>query len=298
MKDIKLELYKIFLTVANANSFSVAAKELFMSQSAVSQAIKSLETQLKTSLFIRGSKGVTLSAEGKILYEYISPAIELISTGEVRIDGLKTLEYGELCLGASDTISKYILSPYLEFFTRSYPSIKIKIINRTSRDAVDMLFDGKLDLVFVNFPLEESNLEIIKKFKVQDIFVAGERFKHLKNKTVPLEHISKLPLIFLEGKSNSRVYVENYLKSINIDFHPEIELGSHDLLLEFASINLGIACCIDRFAKEYIGNKVFKIKTFPEIPSRNICVCSYKKKPLSTVAEKFIDILSMPNISV
>ncbi|MEG1448876.1 MAG: LysR family transcriptional regulator [Oscillospiraceae bacterium] len=298
MKDIKLELYKIFLTVANANSFSVAAKELFMSQSAISQGIKSLETQLETQLFIRGSKGVSLSTEGKILYEYISPALSLISSGEVRLDGLKNLEYGELCLGASDTISKYILSPYLEFFSRSYPSIKIKIVNRTSRDAVGMLFDGKLDLVFVNFPLEENGLEVIKKFKVQDIFVAGERFKHLKGKTVPLQHISKLPLIFLEGKSNSRVYVENYMKSHGIDFHPEIELGSHDLLLEFAGINLGIACCIDRFSKEYIGNKVFKVKTLPEVPPRNICVCSYKKKPLSPVAQKFIDILSMPNISV
>ncbi|MEG1994254.1 MAG: LysR family transcriptional regulator, partial [Oscillospiraceae bacterium] len=94
MKDIKLELYKIFLTVANANSFSVAAKELFMSQSAISQGIKSLETQLETQLFIRGSKGVSLSTEGKILYEYISPALSLISSGEVRLDGLKNLEYG------------------------------------------------------------------------------------------------------------------------------------------------------------------------------------------------------------
>lgn len=298
MKDIKLELYKVFLTVANASSFSVAAQQLFMSQSAISQAIKSLETQLDTTLFIRNSKGVTLSAEGKILYEYICPALELISSGEVRIDSLKNLECGELCLGASDTISKYLLSSYLEFFIRSYPNIKIKIINRTSRAAVKMLSDGELDLVFVNFPLEDANLEIIKQFKVQDIFVAGERFKHLKNKTVRLEQVAKLPLIFLEQKSNSRVYVENYLKSLEINFNPEIELGSHDLLLEFASINLGIACCIDRFSKEYIGNKVFKIKTYPEIPPRNICVCSYKKKPLTTACEKFIDVLSMTNMPI
>ena len=114
--NFRLEQYRIFNVVAKTNSFSKAAESLYMTQSAVSQAIKQLETSIDTILFIRTAKGVELTQAGSILYKYTSSAMELLETGLVRVEALKSLEEGELKIGASDTISAYFLLPHLEMF--------------------------------------------------------------------------------------------------------------------------------------------------------------------------------------
>src|SRR5690606_5336540 len=112
--SIRLELYRIFDKVAKCQSFSKAANELYMTQPAVSQAIMQLEHELDIRLFTRTPKGVSLTNEGKMLFEYTNSAISLLDTGEKRIKETKNLQAGELKIGVSDTISRYYLLPYLE----------------------------------------------------------------------------------------------------------------------------------------------------------------------------------------
>jgi DNA-binding transcriptional LysR family regulator len=292
MLDIKLELYKVFYTVAKEGSFSLAAKKLFMTQSAVSQSIKTLEESLGVILFNRTPKGAMLNQQGQLLMDYISSAMELINSGEERIVLTKTLEFGELKMCASDTICRHLLLPYLEYFSKSYPRVKLKIVNRTSNESIAMLKNGQVDIAFVNLPVDDNQLEIIKSFKVRDIFVASERFRHLKNKQISIEQLLKLPLIFLEQKSNSRMYVENFIKSLGYSLHPEIELGSHDLLMEFSLINIGVACVVDKFAKNYMDKGLFEVKVAPQIPPRNIGVCILKGVSISPSTQKFMDIVT------
>ncbi|MEG0457062.1 MAG: LysR family transcriptional regulator, partial [Oscillospiraceae bacterium] len=125
-----LELYKVFKTVADTKSFSAAAKKLYITQPAISQGIKQLENDANTTLFIRNSKGVTLTAEGEMLYGYVSSAFDLLSTGEERLIKMKKLLDGELKIGAGDTISEHFILPILEKFHNLYPNIKIQLINR------------------------------------------------------------------------------------------------------------------------------------------------------------------------
>ena len=108
----KLDLYKVFCQVAKSKSFSKAAKELYMTQPAVSQAIMQLEGELDIRLFNRTPKGVSLTNEGGILFEYINSAINLINVGEGKILEFKDLTVGELKIGVGDTISKYFLLSY------------------------------------------------------------------------------------------------------------------------------------------------------------------------------------------
>ncbi|MBS4218510.1 LysR family transcriptional regulator [Bacillus sp. FJAT-49711] len=288
----KLDLYKVFCEVGKKNSFSQAAKVLFMTQPAVSQAVMQLERELDTRLFNRTPKGVSLTDEGAILFEHANSAINLIEAGEDKLLEFKNLTAGELKIGVGDTISRHFLLPYLEAFHNHYPNIKFKMVNGTTTEICSLLKSGEVDIGVCNFPLEDQALELRPCIDIHDIFVCGEKFKYLLSKPLSLEKLVKLPLIMLEPKSNSRLYVEDYMISKGIKLFPEFELGSHDLLLEFAKINLGIACVTKEFSQEDLTErKVWEIPVIEEIPSRSIGVCYLKSVPLSPASNKFLKII-------
>ena len=203
----KLDLYKVFCQVGKSKSFSRAAKELYMTQPAVSQAIMQLEGELDIRLFNRTPKGVSLTNEGNILFEYINSAINLINVGEEKILEFKDLTVGELKIGVGDTISKYFLLPYLEDFHNRYPNLKFKIINGMTLELCNLIKSGEIDIAICNLPIDDPSLEIRPCKEVRDIFVCGEKYKELSKEKVSLEEIVKYPLIFLEPNSNSRSYV-------------------------------------------------------------------------------------------
>ena len=111
--DINYELYKVFYHVATTLSFSEASRQLYISQSAVSQSVKTLEKKLGTPLFIRSTKSVQLTPEGETLLRHIEPAIQLIRQGEINLMEAGSLGGGQLRIGATDTICRYLLIPYL-----------------------------------------------------------------------------------------------------------------------------------------------------------------------------------------
>lgn len=288
----KLDLYKIFCTVGKRHSFSQAARELYMTQPAVSQAMMQLEAELEIRLFNRTPKGVTLTVEGSLLFEYANSALNLIQAGEEKILEFKNLTTGELKIGVGDTISRHFLLPYLEAFHTQYPNIKFKIVNGTTLELCAILKSGEVDIAICNFPLDDPALELKPCIDIHDVFVCGEAYKHLLGERVSLKEVIKQPLILLEPNSNSRQYVEDYLLSKGVKIAPEFELGSHDLLLEFAKINLGLACVTKEFSKEYLDNGLlYEVKLTEEIPKRSIGVCYLKSVPLSPASMKFVEII-------
>jgi len=288
----KLDLYKVFIEVVKCESFSKAAKELYMTQPAVSQAIKHLEKDLHIRLFTRTAKGATLTNDGQVLYEYVSSAINLINVGEKKLMESMELKVGELKIGVGDTISKYYLLPYLEKFHTQYPNIKLKIMNRTTMELINMTKSGDVDLAICNLPIKDPAIQVKKIIDIHDIFICGDKFKDITREAISFETLLELPLIFLEPKSNSRYYVERYLLGRGIKIKPEIELGSHDLLLEFAKINFGIACVVKEFSEDYLDSGVIHEVTLTEkIPKRGIGACFLKSVSLSSASRKFISIL-------
>jgi len=289
----KLDLYKVFCMVGKHESFSKAAKELYMTQPAVSQSIMQLERELDIRLFTRTSKGVILTNEGRILFEYASSAMNLIHVGEDKLLKIKNMMIGDLKIGVGDTISRYFLLPYLEQFHKEYPNIKFKIINATTLELCASVKSGEIDIAICNFPIEDSALELRECMDIHDIFVCGNKYKDMCSKSISFEEITKLPLILLEQKSISRQYIEKHMISRGIKITTEIELGSYDLLLEFARANLGIACVIKEFSKEYLEKDiVYEVKLKEEIPKRSIGLCFLKSVSLSPAATKFIEIIN------
>ena len=272
-----LDLYSIFCTVARCGSLSHAARELYVSQPAISQSMHRLEYTLGCTLFTRTSRGISLTSEGRMLYSYADKAVSLIAAAEDKLNRMRTLQSGGLMIGASDTLCQYFLLPYLEKFHSEYPDIQLQVTNRTTPDTVELLKVGKVDIALVNLPVIDSALSVKEVLKVHDVFVASSRFKHLLNRQVTLEELSREPLVLLEKASNSRKYLDDFAAVCGVTLRPEIELGAHSLLVEFAKIGLGVACVTYEFAAEAINSgELFEIKLKTPMPSRNIGLISLK----------------------
>lgn len=285
-----LDLYRIFNVVSQNSSFSQAAQELYMTQSAVSQAMMKLENELDIQLFYRTSKGVVLTNEGKLLNEHIRSALGMIQVGEEKLLEFKTLETGRLRIGVGDTISRYYLLPYLEAFHEKYPGVKLTILNGTTSEIIGFIKSGKVDMGVCNLPLEDDQLKVLPCFEVQDTFVCGERFSDLAKAPISIETLLDQSLIFLENKSNSRVYVEKYFTKRGYTLSPAFELGSFDLVLEFAKINLGVACVIREFSQSYLDSgEVFEVKLKEMLPKREIGICYLKNVSLSQAVKMFVE---------
>lgn len=284
----KLDYYKIFNEAAKTSSFSAAAKELFISQSAVSQTITALEGELAVRLFIRHAKGVTLTKEGRLLYEKTSEAIKMLSSIEDELKNLENLTGGELVIGAGDTLCKEFLIPYLVTFRELYPQIHIRIVNGTSLETMTALKDGLLDIAFVNSPINDDTLHVTPCMKVHDIFVSHTYDNH----TYTYQEMAGKKLIMLERLSNSRRYVDGCFTQEQVHLKPEMELGAHDLLIAFAENGLGTACVIKEFAKESLSaGRLHQLKLFPALKPRYIGYAHLTRTPLSAAALAFVSLI-------
>lgn len=287
--DINYELYKVFYHVASTLSFSEASKELFISQSAVSQSIKTLERKLDQPLFIRSTKRVQLTPEGEILFRHIEPAMHFIRRGEAQLlDAAST--GGQIRIGASDTICRYFLVSYLERFHKAFPNAHIKVINQTSIKCVELLESGQVDLIVVNYPNNYlSNVSSIKKIaNFKDVFIANDSFAELKGKALDFQQLSQYPILMLDKHSTTSEFLHRLFQQHQLDLVPEIELTSNDLLIDLAKIGLGIAFipdyCLSRNAED-----LFIVKTQEELPERELVIAYNEQIPLTTAAREFLN---------
>ena len=289
-----LEAYRVFYTVASCGSITLAAGELSISQPAVSQSIKQLEEGLKTKLFTRTSKGVRLTGEGELLYSYVAKGYEQIMLGEQKLIQLHNMELGEITIGASDMTLQFFLLPYLEKFHEQYSNIRKRVTNGPTPETLEKLEDGRMDFCVVSTPFEaKDTLEVIPVREIEDIFVAGRRFIPYKNKTLDFTELRKLPLIFLEGNTSSRRYMEDFLEQNQVEVNPEFELATSDMIVQFALRNLGVGCVVKDFAKEYIDNgMLYELRFNKLIPKRQFCIVKNKKNPLPVAAGKLLELIS------
>jgi len=290
---VNLELYRIFYSVARAKSISQAARELFISQPAVTQAIKQLEKELGGVLFIRSARGVTLTREGELMLDYVERALDMIKGGEGRFQEMLNLERGHINIGASDSICKHFLLRHLEIFHERYPHVEIHVTNRTSPETIQLLKDGAVDIGFVNLPVEDDpQLTAIPCLTLHDCFVAGPRYFDAAAGIHDLKALSDQPLLLLERDSNTRMKLDEFMDSLGISLKPAIELGSLDLLVEFARIGLGFACVIEEFITEELSSgQLRKVELNERLPERAIGLIHMRNIPVSHAAKAFMNIV-------
>ncbi len=286
----KLDYYRIFYETARFASFSKAAQHLYISQSAISQCIHQLESDLNVKLFSRSRRGVVLTKEGSLLFQKIETAMQAIEQGENLLERLQHLESGALTIAAGDTITSHFLLPYLEKFHSLYPQIRIEMANSYSSHMIEFVKDGKAELAFVNLPTDDEELCIEPCLEIHDIFVCGADF-NLKKKYTYAE-IADLPLILLEKNSSSRKFLDDEFEKNGITLSPQIEIAAHELLIRFASIHLGISCVVEEFSKNALESGIIKsLNITPPLPSRSIGCVYIKNNPLSLAAQAFLKLI-------
>ena len=291
--DINFELYKVFYHAACEENFSAAGDKLFISQSAVSQNIKNLELKMGIQLFNRHGRRLTLTQEGEWLYQQVHQAYNLFRAAELKMKEIHDLEGGEVRIGASDTVCRYFLLPYLQRYNREFPKVKIRLINRTSSQIRKILEEGKIDFGVVTLLPQEQGAHILELTTVQDIFVAStENFNYLSNKILHIKDLRNYPLLLLEGASTSRRNFDQYLSKQQIQLIPEMELESMDLLVEFARIGLGISYVLKESAELAIkSGELYSITIAEALPKRKLGIITDPQIHLPRAAEKFISLV-------
>ena len=291
--NTNLEYYKIFYYVGKLKSISLAAEALSVSQPAVSQAVRNLERELGSSLFMRTSKGVRLTAEGEVLYSYVQRGYETIRQGEKKFLEMQDLESGEICIGASDMTLQFYLLEHLERFHETYPKIKVTIRNAPTPETIRLLGEGQIDFGIVSTPFVlEKNLHQTPVRRIEDIFVAGKKFSYMQGGRLSYKELEKLPLMCLEGNTSTRKYVEAFLKENQVKISPEFELPTSDMLIQFAKRGLGVASVVADFAAEAVASgELFQLMFNKPIPCREFCIVTNDRVPLTAAASKMLAML-------
>ncbi|KJR97045.1 MAG: LysR family transcriptional regulator [Desulfobulbaceae bacterium BRH_c16a] len=284
-------LYRVFYTVAMSGTVSAAAVTLHVSQPAVSKSVKKLEELTGCTLFFRSVKGVSLTTEGHILFEYVKNAFAHLQNGERILKRIREKGEGLVRVGISNTLCRYYFMPCLAEFHRRYPGIKITIVNRTSPETLQLLEQGKIDFGIISIPRDTSRFFFRELLTIEDIFVAGSQYPELRN-SQSLSSLAGYPLMMLEKNNVTREYVDACMAERQAVLQPEIEIGSLDFLVEFARIGLGVALVIKNFVLEELRRGLlFEIPVLPRIPPRKVGIVTPKNVPLSLAAEAFISLI-------
>ena len=285
-----LSRYKIFLAVAECKSISKAAAQLYISQPAVSITIKKMEESLNTTLFIRKSKGVKLTENGRKLYENAKRAFNILLDAEDRLRFHQNTGY--LRIAASNVLCKHFLMPYLKEFTNLYPDTDVSITCTSSSIACSMVEQCNIDLALAAKP-EKLGATIYHSLGVIEyIFVCTPAYRDKLNcdNDKIFEHGN---IILLDKDNVSRKHLNSYYAQNKIAPLHILEVNEMDLLIEFAKMGIGVSCVVKQFVEaELKEGSLIEIELSKPISPREIGFLFNRIQPMNENILKFINIQS------
>lgn len=293
ISESNLNRYRLFCAVAECESISKAAELNYISQPAISKAITKMEENLGTVLFNRNHRGVTLTDEGKVLYDELRAAFDIIKAGEDKLRSINELGIGRLRLGASSVLCKAMLLPYLKGFISENPHIKITIECQSSSRIHKMLMDGIIDIGLMVKPDDMTELSFISLGEIEDIFTATPNYLDnlaLRNESDIFENAN---VMLLDSENVSRHHVDKYFKENNIEPKHILEVSNMDMLIEFTKIGMGVSCIVKQFIeKEIESGELKEIPLNSKINTREAGLAFVKTSRLSATMQKFIDYIN------
>ena len=291
---VNLELYRVFYTVAKCGSLTKAAQELYISQPAVSQAIRQLENQLSTTLFNRVHKGMELTKQGgELVFEDVSRALQLLDGVESRLSELKKSAKGTLRIGASETIFQYILADKLVRYHALYPDVKFELLSDVSPITIEQLKTDRCDVGFLNFPIPEDEGIVVRQTitLLNDVFIGGKGFERFRGRQVPLWELQNEPLLLMEPHTVARSAVDHFCTSLGIRFRPAIEVDSWGFMKKLVAEGMGIGCIPREYMQPEAGDgSIFEIEVSPTMPSRSVGVALPKNTSISYALRAFLEL--------
>lgn len=286
-----LSQYKIFYAVAKAGNISKAAKELFISQPAISKTISKLEESLGVALFTRNSRGVMLTAEGQVLYSHVSNAFDTLSRGENELKRIKDFNIGQIRIGVSNTLCKYILLHYLKGFVEQYPHVKVVIDSQDTARTINLLEQQQLDIGLIAEPRVRRSLTFLPVMQIADTFVCTKAYlDNLKlREGSRVDVFSAGTIMLLEHSNMTRSHIDTWFSENNIEPKQILEANTMDLLIEFSKIGLGIGCVIREFVKDELADGTLIEVPLPSPVSRRTVGFAYNTAYSTKTMNHFIE---------
>ena len=239
-------------------------------------------------LFSRNSRGVQLTREGAILFQHVNTAFDSIGRGERELKRIHDFHIGNLKIGVSNTLCKYVLLPYLKGFIGKYPHVNIAIESQSTYQTLDMLDARKIDIGLVAEPKSKKGLHFQPVMEISDAFVCTPAYlENLHLREGNDTDIFKTGNIMLLNRSNmSRKHVDAYLADNQIEINQILETTDMELLIEFSRIGLGIGCVIKDFVEDDLKNgTLIEIPLDIPIPKRVIGFCCHPQDMPDTLRE-------------
>ena len=287
--NANFEYYKVFYYVSKYENLTKAASVLKTSQPAVTRIIHNLENILGCRLFTRSKSGMKLTPEGRIFYEYVAAGCAQFFKAEDNLNNLISLENGTIYISATETALHCYLFEAVRDFNIQYPNVHFKILNNSTTDSVDALKEGKVDLAVVSAALqvaEPLKMKVVRKYK--EILISGSRFSELKGRKTSLEELSAYPWISLTSEAITRRFLNAYFAKNGLQFSPDVELATTDMILPAVRYNMGIGFLPEEFAKDDLASgKVFAIDVNETFPERSIILIHDTEYPQSIASKAF-----------
>lgn len=285
-----LNLYRIFCEVAKTQNITKASDNLYISQPAVSSAIKELENDLGGQLFIRKNKGVVLTNYGQDIYNKIIPCIEKLNEIETYFEDINTLQKGLLRIGSNTSNTNQIISAHLVKFASIYPEVKIQMIRDTQENLIKKLANQEIDIIYIdNEDIGEFN--VVESYDIEYQLIGNSDFNEkYKNNPITAENFPVEDIILPNNINTSRKLIENHLGGLGIKLKPKYEVNDYKILYDLVKNGLGIAFVNTNYYKEKLNKEVFVINSNLKFLARRINAV-YNKKANNPTLNQFIDII-------
>jgi LysR family transcriptional regulator, low CO2-responsive transcriptional regulator len=280
---------RAFATLARTGSFTLAAKELFLSQSAVSHSMRALEQEVGCRLLDRMGKKVLLTQAGETLLHHAEKILQEMNTARTALEHLGKWGRGRLRVGASTTACQYILPTVLRKFKDEFPQSLITIEPGDTVTGLEFLHSNRVDLAIVLEPSNEERLEFHPLFTDELAFIVGAEHAWASEGRVVREEIPKQNYILYNKGSYTFRLIEQYFRGEDMVLNTVIDLGSMDAIKELVKLGLGVS-----IIAPWIAAKELEEKSLMALPlgkrklKRTWGIVHWRNRRLSLPEEKFI----------
>ena len=291
-RDFNLNLYKIFYEVAKNKSISAASKNMYISQPAISKAIKNLETDLGVVLFYRTLNGTVLTEKGQELFDYVEEAFNNFRAAEKKMNENKNLEKGSLSVGIPSHIASFYLMNKIVDFHEAYSKIDITVVNRPSSELLKLLENNEIDFVVDTMSFKDEldcfNVKKLKTFSHCFVSLKDSDFIEEKEEYT-LSDLKHVPLILPVFHSSHRQHLDNLAKEKNVVLENILSIETSELIYSMVKKGLGVGYILYDMVKDDIEKgKLKQIKVKEQLPEVSLNLI-YREKNLTEAPLKFIN---------
>ncbi len=280
---------RAFSILARTGSFTLAARQLFLSQSAVSHSMKALEQEVGCRLLDRMGKKVLLTQAGETLLHHTEIILQEMNTARTALEQLGKWGRDRLRIGASTTACQYILPAVLREFKEKYPQSLISIEPGDTVDALELLRGNRVDLAIVLEPKNEDQLDFHSLFADELFFLVGASHPWALNRQVVRAEIPKQNYVLYNKGSYTFRIIEQYFREEEMVLNTVIELGSMDAIKELVKLGLGVS-----IVAPWIAAKELQEKSVAALPlgrrklKRNWGIIHWRNRRLTMAEETFL----------